>query len=647
MRKDRLISFIFVVASLALYVATSAPSVATIFDDSLEFQVVLPALGIAHPSGYPLFTLAGKLATLLIPLRDPAGRVNLLSALAAAVAVGMLFAVTHRFAGNRLAAALATAVFAISPSWWSQSTIAEVYAPHGLLMLLFLYFLLRWEEARQAHSAADRWLAAAALIAGLGLAHHRMMALLFPAALVFVLWSDPSLLHQPGRWLAPLGLLAAPVLLYLYLPLRGQSVTSLDGTYQATLQGTLDWILARGYRVFLTGNPFNVGRGAGDFAALFLEQFGALWMLSALLGLATGWRWRLRHYVFLLLATAATVAFGIAYKVQDIAVFFIPAFILTAIWAAWGLGPIFDGLNAYGAGMARRLQLHPPSRGFETATVARSTETPSSTQLPGSSFQLLGDMPAVVLAVVLLIQPVGAAVQHYDEQDRSRQWATYDYGQDILEQVPSGSRIVGLLGETTLVRYFRDILGQRPDVRVTPADAEAARYDAVDRALASREAVYLTRDLPGASARYSLDAAGPLIAVSPKATPGPAPEGQPLGAGILLAASRTAVRETHAGPMVRLHVTWVPSAPITEDLKVSARLLDRAGSVLAADDRVPVHFAYPTTAWVPGERVDDVYDLPVPSGAPPGPYGLLVILYRASDGSEVGRIELSPVSVGG
>jgi hypothetical protein len=41
-------------ASLALYAATAAPSVATIFDDSLEFQVVWPTLGIGHPSGYPL-----------------------------------------------------------------------------------------------------------------------------------------------------------------------------------------------------------------------------------------------------------------------------------------------------------------------------------------------------------------------------------------------------------------------------------------------------------------------------------------------------------------------------------------------------------------------------------------------------------------
>ena len=146
----------FFAASLILYVATAAPTVATVFDDSLEFHVVLPTLGIAHPSGYPLYTLLGKLATAIIPFRDPAGRANLLSALAAALAIAILYLVARRFAGSRPAAAVATAAFAISPAWWSQATLAEVYALHGLLMILFIYLLLRWEEARRQRAGGRR-----------------------------------------------------------------------------------------------------------------------------------------------------------------------------------------------------------------------------------------------------------------------------------------------------------------------------------------------------------------------------------------------------------------------------------------------------------------------------------------------------------
>ena len=60
---------------------------------------------------------------------------------------------------------------------------------------------------------------------------------------------------------------------------------------------------------------------------------------------------------------------------------------------------------------------------------------------------------------------------------------------------------------------------------------------------------------------------------------------------------------------------------------------------------MPVHFTYPTTAWTPGELVRDSYDLALPPNAPAGLYTILLILYRASDGGEVGRVQLPPVDV--
>jgi hypothetical protein len=105
------------------------------------------------------------------------------------------------------------------------------------------------------------------------------------------------------------------------------------------------------------------------------------------------------------------------------------------------------------------------------------------------------------------------------------------------------------------------------------------------------------------------------------------------------------VRHPHAGPVVRLTLTWAAAQPISEELKVSARLVDAAGQVVAQDDRVPVHFTYPTTAWAPGERIVDVYDLPLPSGTPGGDFSPLLILYRAADGSEMGRVQLPPITV--
>ena len=420
-------------ASLLLYVATAAPSVATVFDDSLEFHVTLPTLGIAHPSGYPLYTLLGKLSTLLIPFRDPAGRANLFSALAAGLAIGVLYAVAKRLTGNRPAAAVATTAFAISPGWWSQAVLAEVYALHGLLMILFIYLLLRWEAA-----IAGRWLIAAAAVLGLGLAHHRMIALLLPGALVFILWSDRSLLRQPRRWIVPIAAGLTPLLLYAYLPIRGQVVGSLDGTFMPTLDGTLNWITARAYSVFLTGNPFGVQRDAGFFVGLFLGQVGALLTLAAFAGLVIGWRYHLRRFFFLLLATAATVAFGVSYKVQDIDVFFIPAFMLIALWGAIGLAPAFDSAMVHASSLGRGLRL------------------------PRWTRSLVLGGAALLIAGVALAEPISAARRDWTQRDLSQAWGVYDYGQDLLAAVAPGGRVVGLLGENDAAALLPGCAGAAP-----------------------------------------------------------------------------------------------------------------------------------------------------------------------------------------
>jgi hypothetical protein len=79
-QRDLLISAILFLLAFALYVRTLAPSVAFLFDDTLEFQYVVPRLGIIHQTGYPFNAFLRILFTLLVPLNDSAFRLNLLSA---------------------------------------------------------------------------------------------------------------------------------------------------------------------------------------------------------------------------------------------------------------------------------------------------------------------------------------------------------------------------------------------------------------------------------------------------------------------------------------------------------------------------------------------------------------------------------------
>jgi hypothetical protein len=161
--------------------------------------------------------------------------------------------------------------------------------------------------------------------------------------------------------------------------------------------------------------------------------------------------------------------------------------------------------------------------------------------------------------------------------------------------------------------------------------------------------VYLTRELAGAPERWSLDAVGPLIRVRPQPDLIAPETSTALNASIvpeivLYGYAITRPPGHTPQPPLRLTLTWHVLALLSHDLKVSARLLSPDGQAIAQTDAVPVHFAYPTTAWRSGEFITDVYDLRLPERVPGGQYTPLVILYDPEQGAaEVGRLTLPPV----
>ena len=246
-------------AFLFLYGMTTAPSIVTLFDDSLEFQLVLPTFGIAHPTGYPLFTLLGGLwSRVLFPFGNWAWRANLLSALAAATTVALVYVLASKLVaavvdqpGAAWAGLAAAMAFGLVPIWWAQATLAEVYALHSLLVCAVLVTAIGIE--RTTGPAFDRRMTLLWFLVGLGVAHHRTIVLVLPGLAVYLLWSVPGIWRPRRVWWLWLAALAVPLLFYLYLPLRaGMGMRDLHGSYTNSWSGFWDHVLARGYTGFFT-----------------------------------------------------------------------------------------------------------------------------------------------------------------------------------------------------------------------------------------------------------------------------------------------------------------------------------------------------------------------------------------------------------
>jgi hypothetical protein len=675
--------------------------VATLFDDSLEFPLVCHRLGIAHPTGYPLYTLLGKLFT-LGPWPNVAWGVNLLSAVSSALAVGLLYLIGRRLTRRRLSAVLGAVALAVSPVFWSQAVIAEVYALNTVFVAALLWLALYWAEKpllpvvpfsllMTRPPEREKWWArrtsndemgrrlpeglchavgrldalyrsflpsvpprqrfqlprsvfVLALVLGLSLTHHRLALLLVPALLVFFFLVERRALSRGAllgperpdypRWRQILGrpavvlalCLSVPLLLYLYLPLRAH-VGSLDGTYTPTWRGFWRWITASDYSAFLVANPLSQDLNAVDYAGLFWKQFGPVGLALALVGLLALLR-RPKALVLTGLALATYVAFAALYQVPDVEVFVIPAFLLVALWIATGLDHAADLLRPRGQSLALR-------RFLAVCTL--------------SLFLAAG------------IQSATIAVRNAPDLDLSQRWSVHDYGHYLLkEPLPPDSTVVGLLGEMTLLRYFQDTEGLRPDIETFAADDEQERLAAVEEAFARGRSVFITRSVPHLDERWSLGAVLGLMRVT-RDQHALVSAGEPayeepslprrtdleLAPGLHLLGYGVHEHDDHWQKWARLRFWWTSPSGLAEPLKVSARLLDGDGNLISASDAEPVAFSYPAPSWRPGEVIADAYELALPAGTPAGEYTPLVIVYDPSTGDEQGRAELPAVQLSG
>ena len=113
---------------------------------------------------------------------------NAFSALWGGVATGLVYLLALRMLRqatanpwSRLLALFAALTFAVTPTFWSQATLAEVYTLNAALVAAILLGLVIWGQ-----TGSRRALYGTALLYGLSLAHHRTTLLYLPAIALFM-----------------------------------------------------------------------------------------------------------------------------------------------------------------------------------------------------------------------------------------------------------------------------------------------------------------------------------------------------------------------------------------------------------------------------------------------------------------------------
>jgi hypothetical protein len=417
---------------LAVYLRTLHPSIPG--GDSGELIAVAASAGVAHPPGYPLFSMLGHALT-WVPVGSVPYRVNLLSALCDAGAAVVLFAAVRRWCGSASAGFLAGGMFAFSPGIWSFATVAEVFALNNLLAAILLYLVVRFYQERQV-----RWAAWGAFVMGLGMANHHTLVFLALPVVVLAFSLEPKQLLRPRVILGLVACGLAGLLPYAYLPLAAWRVPAAAWGDAGSLSGFLDHVLRRHVGTFNLGDP----RSDSNipiliqlllyFKDLFSETAG-LGLLLAAYGAWKRWftdglmRWSLTTYcVYVCVFHAlANLPLHIVLFQGVLARFWQMPSLLVFAWV--GLG--WNALLPRGGGRA-----------------------------------------AIVVATVVGLQ----MALNFSDQDQHDNYYVERYARWLVESLPRGSMLIrdgDLATFSTLA--LQTTMGVRPDV--TLVDISALTYD--------------------------------------------------------------------------------------------------------------------------------------------------------------------------
>lgn len=587
--------------ALAVYVVTAAPDISAA--DGGEFQLVAALLGVAHPPGYPLYTMAGHLFIRLLPWGTPAYRLNLMSGVLAAGTLVLVAKATRvwarRLGGSPLpamASGLAAALaLGTATTFWAQATVANIRTPTAFFAALALYALSRFAAA-PGQRQADRALVLLGLALGLGLGHHPSLA--FPSLffLLYVVLTEPRLATQPRRWWRPALAGLIGLVPFAYIPVRAAMGAPLAPAGRDTLTGLLHHVLAQGFSgdMFAFANSSDLPHRLALLPTLFPFQFNGVLLTAALFGLLGLVRRDWRLFVLLAGSLVLHTFVAITYRAPQTVEYMMPAYLPVAV--AVGLLP---------------------------ALVARGST--SAVPWPWRSLSLIS--AAIALWAGLLNGWAHAPSFFEPAGDR----VARETVEPLLEEAPAGALILADWRWVTPLWYLQQVEGLRPDVEVryvynVPGEDYRDTWLQRIREVRQERSLLLTHFYEFDA--YTTEPWRTGFRIHPRPLEEPTapllPVGEVFGEVRVLGYALQQDR-FYPGQVVEFVVGWQPTGPLDPPPSLAIRLV-------AADGRIVAHADRALSANVsPGEVCFERLTLPLYPTLSPGRYRVVLAAYRTTE----------------
>lgn len=465
-----------------------------------QFQTFGYMGGMAHPPGYPLIIGSIYLATRVFRFAEPAHVANIVGATYAVAAGVTLFYVGWLLTQSRLAALLATVVFATGYSIWAEATQVAFVSVQTLLVFLMIAALAAYDE-----SPTRPRLLAVAFATGLSLTNHGLSIFMLPATAVYIASRRfPGMAH-PGtvaRVAAALVLGLAPwlhILRVLVVPVpidRPESLKRLNllelkwqifdrslATTQESQAGSSAHLLEVGRQKLLAEWP--------SFTHDTLREYGWIWLVPSLIGWLVLVRSRPRLAAWITWTGLATLWFSlITPPFLNSDRYFSIIFALLAVCLAVGIGWV-----------------------VRAASELVGTFAPNRVQMVSLAISLLVLVAAGLRIHQQLTGPARINVVRLRENAEEQA----EIGLGIVRHMEPGGVYFTNWTSSWYTRYARHVLGVDRGLSIETVDFGSMGFERANEILGSGRRLYIQRSTPQYEESFNLvKRAGVFYEVLPK-----------------------------------------------------------------------------------------------------------------------------------
>lgn len=205
--------------------------------------------GVAHPPGYPLFTLLGYLLTRISFGQTPAFLVGLISVFSSTLGLLIFYFTVHKLTKNIIVSLISVSILAFSFLFWFYTEIAEVFALNNFFAILLIFLALSFRKRKDLKT-----LLVFSFVIGLSLTNHHTIILIFPSLMLIIFSSFFKIIKKnPKIILFSLFSALLGFSFYLYVPIASSRKPIINWDNVSDIPSFLRLFLRRDYGTFNAG----------------------------------------------------------------------------------------------------------------------------------------------------------------------------------------------------------------------------------------------------------------------------------------------------------------------------------------------------------------------------------------------------------